>query len=181
MPNSDTYAALFKSGFANPQHMLLAIAFAIGVYGPLIGSLVSTWLDGGREGISKLWRRISKWQVGGRVYLTILVFSVIMTGLPVAIFGLAGGFTLVRLAGQTTSLIGITYIYVWLYDQTQSTFISILFHALNNLFSVWLLSFLDEQKSASLLVALMPWLVVFALKNKLGKEQFPEKARLPGE
>ena len=42
LPNFDTYAALFQSGFANPQHILMAIVFQLGVYGPLIGGLVAT-------------------------------------------------------------------------------------------------------------------------------------------
>lgn len=51
MPNFDTYAALFESGFANTPHILLAIAFALGVYGPLLGDLVATWMDGGTAGV----------------------------------------------------------------------------------------------------------------------------------
>ena len=93
MPNFDTYAELFKSGFANSQHMFLSIAFQLGVYGPLIGSLLATRMDGGKEGLADLWRRISNWNVGGRWYLTVLLVTFLLTGLPVAVFALAGGFT----------------------------------------------------------------------------------------
>lgn len=51
MPNFDTYAALFESGFANTPHILLAIAFALGVYGSLLGGLMASWMDGGTAGV----------------------------------------------------------------------------------------------------------------------------------
>ena len=63
MPNFDTYGTLFENGFVNSQHRLLAIIFTLGVYGPLIGSLVASWMDNGREGLSNLWRRITRWDV----------------------------------------------------------------------------------------------------------------------
>jgi hypothetical protein len=50
MPNFDTYHLLIPSGFADTRHLLLAILFFLGVYGPLIAGLVAIWMDGGREG-----------------------------------------------------------------------------------------------------------------------------------
>lgn len=254
MPNFDTYIALFGSGFANSQHMWLGIAFQLAVYGPLIGGLVATWMDSGRDGLANLWKRITKWNVGGRWYISALVITLLLTGIPVGIFALTGGFTLstiplsyilfiflaqlltsglgeepgwrgfllprlqarfegekyiwvlgliwaiwhypvtilytlpafqnvtmpqmvimiiLALAGQTMSLIGMSFIYVWLYNRTQSVFISIVFHALSNLFNFWLLSFLSNPQALGILPALMPWAVVIFMQKRLGKDKFP--------
>lgn len=253
MPNFDSYATLFESGFANTQHILLAIPFSLGVYGPLIASLVATRMDGGREGLSDLWMRITNWRVGWRWYLNVVIITFLLAAIPVGVMVLAGGFTtsnmtfayilfvflaqlltsgigeepgwrgfllprlqasikgekyiwvlgliwavwhypiviiqtlsmmenvtpaemvitiLIKLAGQTMSLIGLTYIYVWLYNHTNSITLCILFHALSNTFSIWLVSFLIEPQSVGLFVALMPWVVVIFLQKRLGKEQF---------
>jgi membrane protease YdiL (CAAX protease family) len=254
MPNLDSYAALFESGFVNTQHMLLAIAFALGVYGPLLGGLVATWMDGGREGLSDLWRRITNWGVGWHWYRTVMIIAFLLAGIPAGILVLSVGSIqstvtlsyvifaflaqlltsgigeepgwrgfllprlqarfvgekyiwalgllwavwhypiviiqtlsmmqnvtqvqmvitiLMQLAGATMSLIGLTFIYVWLYNRTQSVLLAIVFHALSNLFSFWLLSFIAEPQLATMLNALMPWAVVIFLHKRLGKEQFP--------
>lgn len=254
MPNIDTYPALFQNGFENRQHLLLAVIFQLGVYGPLIGGLVAVWMDKGREGLLDLWQRITDWHVPGRWYLTAAVITFLLAGIPVGIFGLATGFTiggyafsyilfilavqlltsglgeepgwrgfllprlqskyqnenyvwmlgliwaiwhyplmiiqtasgmpdftlfqitisiLTSLAGFTMSIIGITYIYAWLYNQTKSVLLMILFHALSNTFSGWLPSFLNQPQMVTLFVALMPWAVVIFLQQRLGKEKFP--------
>jgi len=54
--------------------------------------------------------------------------------------------------------------------------LAIIFHALSNLFSFWLLSFLAEPQTVILFVALMPWLAVIVLQKWLGKAQFPGKS-----
>lgn len=258
MPNFDTYTGLFETGFANIQHALLGIFFQLGVYGPLIGGLVATWMDGGREGITDLWRRITRWNVGGRWYLTAFVITLLLAVVPVGIFALTGGFTpsafalsyvlfvfvaqlftsglgeepgwrgfllprlqaryesekyiwilgliwaiwhypyvilqtisvmqdvtlpqvvitiLTSLAGMTMSQIGITFIFVWLYHQTQSIFLMIVFHAFSNTFSNWLTSFLTEPQAVGLFVGLMPWVIVVILQKRLGKGQFPGEPR----
>jgi membrane protease YdiL (CAAX protease family) len=256
MPNFDNYAALFETGFTNSQHILLVIAFQLGVYGPLIGGLVATWMDGGREGLVNLWQRITKWNIGRQWYLTAFVITLLLAGLPVAIFALTGGYSpsafalsyvlfvfvaqiftsglgeepgwrgfllprlqaryegekyiwilgliwaiwhypfvilqtlsvmqnvttpqlvitiLTSLAGMTMSQIGITFLYVWLYNQTQSIFLMIVFHAFSNTFSNWLTSFLAEPQAVALFIGLMPWVIVVFLQKRLGKELFPGK------
>jgi membrane protease YdiL (CAAX protease family) len=254
MPNYDTYAELFKSGFANSQHLFLGIAFQLGVYGPLIGGLVATWMDGGKDGFADLWRRITKWNIGGRWYLTAFIITFLIPGLPVLVSSLAGGFTpstyaisyvlfvfvvqlftsglgeepgwrgfllprlqarfegdksvwmlgfiwaiwhyplvaiqtlsmmqnvtipqmvitiIMSLAGQTMALIGLAFIYVWLYNQTQSVFLMIVFHSLSNTLTNWLTSFLDQPQAVTILVALMPWAIVVFMQKRMGKDQFP--------
>jgi membrane protease YdiL (CAAX protease family) len=254
MPNFDTYHILLESGFANTQHRLLSVAFALGVYGPLIGGLVATWMDGGRDGLLDLWRRIVKWRLSGRWYLNALGIVFLLAALPTILFGLIGGFSpsrlslgyilvlilvqvlrsglgeepgwrgyllprakarfegekhiwvlgliwsawhfpivifrtlsampdvplpqmvitvLVSLAGNVMSLIGMTYIYVWLYNRTESVFLAIVFHALSNVFPFWLFSFLAAPASAGLAAGLLPWLVVLFLRWRLGRDRFP--------
>jgi len=66
---------------------------------------------------------------------------------------------ILSLAGFTISIIGITFFYVWLYNQTQSIFLLIVFHAFSNTFSNWFSSFLVEPQTVTIFVALMPWAV----------------------
>jgi hypothetical protein len=54
MPKFKIYPALFESGFPNATHRLLAIIFALGGYGPLMGALIATPMDVGRDGLSGL-------------------------------------------------------------------------------------------------------------------------------
>lgn len=253
MPNVDTNAALLASGFVDAQHLWLAIAFQLGVYGPLIGGLVATWMDGGRNGLADLWRRMIRWNVGGRWVLAALAITFLISGIPVGIFGLAGGFApsaialsyilfafllqlvssglgeepgwrgfllprlrsrfkgdkyiwvlgliwavwhypvtifytlpmmqdvtipqmvitiIMALVGQTMTLIGMAYLYAWLYNQTQSIFLMIVFHALSNIFNYWLPSYLVDPQAVGLLPALMPWVIVLFLWITLGKDRF---------
>lgn len=256
MPNFNTYADLFKSGFVDARHMWLGIAFQLAVYGPLVGGVVATWMDAGREGLSDLWKRMTRWSVGGKWYLSVLIITFLVTGIPVILFGVTSGFVLstiplaiilfvflaqlltsglgeepgwrgfllprlqarfdgekyiwilgllwgiwhypivifqtlsmmqnvtvpqmiitivMSLAGQTISLIGMVFIYVWLYNRTNSIFVVIVFHALSNLFSYWLPSFLTNPQVVGVLPALIPWLIVIILQKKYGKENFPGK------
>jgi membrane protease YdiL (CAAX protease family) len=254
MPNFDTYHLLFETGFENSQHLYLSIAFFFGVYGPLIGGLVATWMDGGREGLAEWWGRITRWRIGGNWYLTAILITFLVAAIPVTIFGLIGGFApsnfpfvyilgllfvqffrsgfgeepgwrgfllprlqarfkgdkyiwvlgllwsiwhwpivivrtmsmiqdatmsqivitiLVSLAGNVMAIIGETHIYVWLYNKTQSVFLSIVFHAFSNIFVTWLTSFLVAPQAAGLAIALMPWVIVVVMQKRLGKENFP--------
>jgi membrane protease YdiL (CAAX protease family) len=256
MPNFDTYHLLFETGFASNQHLYLSIAFFFGVYGPLIGGLVATWMDGGREGLAEWWGRITRWRIGGNWYLTAILITFLVAAIPVTIFGLIGGFApsnfpfvyilgllfvqllrsgfgeepgwrgfllprlqalfkgdkyiwvlgllwsiwhwpiviirtmsmlqdatmpqivitiLVSLAGNVMAIIGETHIYVWLYNKTQSVFLSIVFHAFSNIFVTWLTSFLVAPQAAGLAIVLMPWAIVIFMQKRLGKENFPGK------
>jgi membrane protease YdiL (CAAX protease family) len=262
MPNFDTYHLLFEAGIENSQHLYLSIAFFFGVYGPLIGGLVATWMDGGREGLTEWWGRITRWKIGGNWYLTALLITFSAAAIPVAIFGLIGGFAssnlpfayilgllfvqllrsgfgeepgwrgfllsrlkarfkgenyiwalgliwsiwhwpiviirtmsmmqdvtlpqvvitiIMSLAGNAMSLIGLTFIYAWLYNKTQSVFLSIVFHAFSNIFVFWLSSFLAAPQAAGIAIALMPWAIVIVMQKRLGKENFPGKSEVIDE
>ena len=78
------------------------------------------------------------------------------------------------LAGNTMSLIGITYIYVWLNNNTKSVFLAILFHAIANVaITVVIASIGGFHPMVTIIIALMPWAVVIVMKKVLGKEKFP--------
>ena len=84
------------------------------------------------------------------------------------------------LAGHTMSLIGLTYIYVWLINRTGSVFLAILFHALANVANaVMLAAIARPEPPITLMVAFMPWLVVIVMTRVLGKDRFPGRPGLP--
>ena len=84
---------------------------------------------------------------------------------------------LVALAGQTVSLIGMTYLYVWLIRKTNSLFLAICLHALQNTANAVLFALFAAQPMVTLVTAILPWVLVFILEKKLGKENFPGQPR----
>ncbi len=94
-----------------------------------------------------------------------------MVDMPVP--GMIAG-VIFALAGNTMSLIGLTYIYVWLNNNTNSVFLAILFHALGNVMNTVVLASIEGfNPIVTLIIALMPWAVVIVIKKVLGKEKFP--------
>ena len=79
---------------------------------------------------------------------------------------------LMSLAGNAMAIIGATHIYVWMYNKTQSVFLSMVFHAFSNLFVFWLCSFLVAPQAPAIAIALMPWAVVVFMQKRIGKENF---------
>jgi membrane protease YdiL (CAAX protease family) len=79
---------------------------------------------------------------------------------------------LISLAGFTMSTIGETFIYAWLLKQTQSVFIAIFYHAMaNTLATIFGVATLAAGPLV-LLPALLPWVIVFILEKRFGKESF---------
>ena len=81
---------------------------------------------------------------------------------------------LVSLAGQTISLMGMSFIYTWLYNHTQSVLLTIVFHALSNTMSS--IFAVSDNPMFGIMTAAMPWLVIMVLEKLYGKEQFPGAA-----
>jgi len=79
---------------------------------------------------------------------------------------------LLSLAGFTMTIIGQTHIYFWLMKNTGSVWIAILYHALGNTFAT--IFGAEEMASGPLAIlpAIMPWVVVFILEKRYGKESF---------
>lgn len=78
---------------------------------------------------------------------------------------------LIALVGQTMSLIGIAFLYVWLYNHTHSLWLMILFHALPNTLNA--IPWGTLNPILPLLIGAMPWGVVLLLGKILPKESFP--------
>ncbi len=255
LPTADNFVTLVRSGFVDTQHVLVALIFQLGVYGPLVAAIVGLAVEGDQDAADLWWRRLVRWRVSLRWYLIALAIALLLPLIPAvggALIGLSafsfvpvgyvlalllvqlltsglgeepgwrgyllprlqqrfggGGATwrlgliwalwhypitivyalaplnettpmmaaivtvLVSLAGQTLSLIGMTYIYVWLFNQTGSVVLSIVFHALTNVFNTVVMG--EMPPSFAFVVAAMPWLAVFVLERVLGKEQFPGK------
>ena len=76
------------------------------------------------------------------------------------------------LAGNTMSLIGLTYLYTWLYNNTQSVFLVMVFHAATNVANAATFPLLGGPQFI-VLVGIMPWVLVFIMKRALGKQRFP--------
>ncbi|MEK6222412.1 MAG: CPBP family intramembrane metalloprotease [Chloroflexota bacterium] len=77
------------------------------------------------------------------------------------------------LAGFTISIIGMTYLHVWLYNNTGSVLLAIVFHAFNNVFPT-ILS-IEGAPQLAFVAGFMPWAIVFYLERRLGKDKFPGK------
>ncbi len=113
--------------------------------------------------------------VGGLIWaiwhypFVIFLFSANMADLTMAMKILA---ILPSLAGFTMTIIGTGFIYAWLLKNTKSVFIAILFHALGNTLAT---IFGAEQLAAgplALLTGFFPWVIVFILGKRYGKESF---------
>lgn len=258
LPTIDNFIYLARSGFADTRHLLLALFFQLGVYGPLVAAIAGLAWESDPEALDSWWERLVRWRVAPRWYLIALAITVGLPLLPTFVAAVVGlgqwpfrdvglwlpyllplllvqlltsglgeepgwrGYLLPRLqrrfdgdgaiwrlglvwafwhypvtifyaltplrdvpllaavatillslAGQTISLIGMTYLYVWLFNRTDSVFLVIVFHALSNVLSAVIGG--DMHSTLGLVVAAMPWLVVFVLEKTLGKEQFPGK------
>jgi membrane protease YdiL (CAAX protease family) len=78
---------------------------------------------------------------------------------------------IIALAGFTISIIGMTHLHVWLYNNTGSVLLAIVFHAFNNVFPT-ILS-IESVPQLAFVAGFMPWVIVFYLERRLGKDQFP--------
>lgn len=74
------------------------------------------------------------------------------------------------------SLIGFTFLYVWVYNNTRSVFLAILLHALGNLLPFLGNSLLADPQVVALFSGIMPWVLVVILQKAFGKERFPGQA-----
>lgn len=75
------------------------------------------------------------------------------------------------LVGFTISIIGMTHLHVWFYNNTGSIFLAILFHAFNNVFPT-ILS-IESAPQLAIVAGFMPWAIVLYLERRLGKDNFP--------
>ena len=84
-----------------------------------------------------------------------------LSGVPADAPAAAGVITIViALLSLTLGLIGLTYLYVWLFNRTHSIFLMIVFHALTNALPFLLPPALGPW---ALVVGVFPWLLVLVL------------------
>jgi uncharacterized protein len=95
-----------------------------------------------------------------------------LTGMPEAPFLQAAITLIMALLGQTMSLIGMTYLYTWIYNGTESVWLAMLFHALSNVLPWMLLS--GASPALNLMTAVMPWIIVFILEKISGDDPVPK-------
>ncbi|MDZ7725775.1 MAG: type II CAAX endopeptidase family protein [candidate division KSB1 bacterium] len=71
-----SFFKLFSWDFNNSKQMILFFIFRIGVYGPLLASVLVTFWRFKRDGLKNLWRRIIKWNVPIKWYLYLLLIPI---------------------------------------------------------------------------------------------------------
>ena len=75
LPNPATLIELFKTGFQDRTHFWISIIPLL-VQGPLLAAIIILAFESGRAGLRGLWQRSTRWRVGRRWYLIILLFIV---------------------------------------------------------------------------------------------------------
>lgn len=75
------------------------------------------------------------------------------------------------LAGFTMAIIGQAFIFTWLYKNTESTFMAIIFHAILNTASIYMIG-VTENPAVAILPALLTWVAVFIIMKKSDKQTF---------
>jgi len=258
MPSPVTFVELAQNGFKDTTHVLTALIFSIGVYGPLISAMYFTYKRFGNAGTSDLMSRITRWRVDKKWYLAALIVPFIITvpailaglfsgmpfqmdsripvpllvpfilwqlvtsgleepgwrgyalpelqkkynadtsswrlgimwsiwhwpylvflyastielpsEIPPEMVGVALGATiLISLFQHALSTAGISFVYTWLYNNTESVFICIVFHAFTNLVTTYV-QFILPHQGLSVVLGIMPWIIAFALRKQYGKE-----------
>lgn len=111
------------------------------------------------------------WAVWHYPFVILFSFSALTTPISLAtisslLFGL-GGFTL--------TIIGMSFIYAWIYSHTRSLFLAILFHALNNVIPFVLIGGLEV--STNIVLAISPWIFVFFMERRYGRSWYISDAR----
>lgn len=87
---TNDFYRLAMDGFAGDQHVLLVLMSILAVYGPLIGAVVATHLEQGREGVRALLRSTVNARIAPRWYGVALMLAGAFL-LPDLLAALAGG------------------------------------------------------------------------------------------
>ncbi|MBN1878244.1 MAG: CPBP family intramembrane metalloprotease [Anaerolineae bacterium] len=119
---------------------------------------------GGERAIWYLGLIWAVWHYPITVYVALSTMGKVTLGAAIPVI-------VMSLAGQTLSLIGLTFIYTWLYNHTQSVFLMIVFHALTN--TVNTIFAVGTTPTLTIITAAMPWVLVWVLEKVYGKAQFP--------
>jgi len=234
--------------FAKAEGKNAFLLFRIGIYGPLLASLVATYFLSGTRGLRDLFTRIFKWNVGWKWYLFMVLIPLgisllsvlvgVILGVPfgeffsggiplslififflyqvftsgleepgwrgfaldllqkkynaektswilgliwaiwhypyvVFIYSDTGFFAIVMsLVGFSMAIIGQTFIFTWFYNNTRSVLISILFHAMLNTSTTFILGEITlVHPVMGIIPALITWGIVVILLKRFGGEK----------
>ena len=84
--------------------------------------------------------------------------------------GINIGLVIYTLLGFTAVILGGSVIFSWIYANTESLLVLILFHAFQNVFPVFIMGQVVDMAGGSLFTALFTWLVVAFIIKKYGRE-----------
>jgi len=90
--------------------------------------------------------------------------------IPELALGINIGLVIYTLLGFTAVILGGSVIFSWIYANTESLLILILFHAFQNVFPVFVMGQVVDMAGGSLFTALFTWLVVAFIIKKYGRE-----------
>jgi membrane protease YdiL (CAAX protease family) len=79
---------------------------------------------------------------------------------------------ILSLAGFTMTIIGQAFIYAWLINNGGSVFWAVVYHALSNTLAIIFGGQALAAGPMAILPAIMPWIVVWVMQKRLGKESF---------
>ena len=90
MPIPANFFDLQASGYQDAEHRMIAMIFYAAPFGPLVGALVAAAVEGGKNGLAELWRKLSTWRVAGRIVLAVVLINLVVTLVP-AMLALVSG------------------------------------------------------------------------------------------
>lgn len=90
MPIPANFFEMQASGYQNAEHRMIALIFQAATYGPLVGALVAAAVEGGKDGLAELWRKLSTWRVGGRIVSAVVFINLVVTLLPATLALISG-------------------------------------------------------------------------------------------
>ena len=97
-------------------------------------------------------------------------YVVYISYVPELAIGINIGLIIYTLVGFTAVILGGSVIFSWIYANTDSLLILILFHAFQNVFPVFIMGQVVDMAGGSLFTALFTWLVVAFIIKKYGRE-----------
>lgn len=90
--------------------------------------------------------------------------------IPELFLGINIGVMIYALLGFTAIILGGSIIFSWIYANTESLLVLILFHAFQNVFPVFVMGQVLDQGMGSLFTALFTWVVVALITKNYGRE-----------
>jgi len=97
-------------------------------------------------------------------------YVIYISYIPELALGINTGVIIYTLLGFTAVILGGSIIFSWIYANTESLLILILFHAFQNVFPVFVMGQVVDMAGGSLFTALFTWLIVAFIIKNYGRE-----------